>query len=240
MMMQLRFTRAVLPIMLAAAGLAHADEASVKKGVEAFLNAPAVASVTKTPYGGLYEVVLKSGDLIYTDEKVGFLVDGSIIDSKTRRNVTQARQNELLKIDFASLPLDQAIKQVKGNGKRVIATFEDPNCGFCKRLAKELESVDDITIYTFLYPVLGPDSLDKSKNIWCAKDKGGAWNDWMLSAKTPASASCDTSAIQKNTAFGQKHRVNGTPTIFLADGNRIGGFVPAKELERMMSQVGSK
>ncbi|MCP5308721.1 DsbC family protein [Cognatazoarcus halotolerans] len=238
--MQLRFTRAVLPIMLAAAGLAHADEASVKKGVEAFLNAPAVASVTKTPYGGLYEVVLKSGDLIYTDEKVGFLVDGSIIDSKTRRNVTQARQNELLKIDFASLPLDQAIKQVKGNGKRVIATFEDPNCGFCKRLAKELESVDDITIYTFLYPVLGPDSLDKSKNIWCAKDKGGAWNDWMLSAKTPASASCDTSAIQKNTAFGQKHRVNGTPTIFLADGNRIGGFVPAKELERMMSQVGSK
>ncbi|MCB1911579.1 MAG: DsbC family protein [Rhodocyclaceae bacterium] len=240
MMMQLRFARAVLPLMLAAAGIAHADEASVKKGIEAFLNAPAVESVKKTPYGGLYEVVLKSGELVYTDEKAGFIIDGSIIDSKTRRNVTQARQNELSRIDFASLPLEQAIKQVKGNGKRVIATFEDPNCGYCKRLAKELEGVDDITIYTFLYPILSPDSVDKSKNIWCAKDKGDAWNDWMLDAKTPASANCDTTAIQKNTAFGQKLRINGTPTIFLADGNRIGGFVPAKELERMMSQTSSK
>jgi hypothetical protein len=127
--------------------------------------------------------VLKSGELLYTDANVSFIIDGSIIDAKTRKNVTQARMAQLMKIDFATLPLDQAIKQVRGNGKRVIASFEDPNCGYCKRLAKDLQSLKDATVYTFLYPILSPDSTEKSKNIWCAKDKAAAWNDWMVGGK---------------------------------------------------------
>ena len=133
--MKFPFVRSLLATLLLAAGVAHAadDEAKVKKNLESFLNAPAVDSVKKTTYGGLFEVVLKSGELLYTDGNVSFIIDGSIIDAKSRKNITQARMAQLMKIDFATLPLDQAIKQVRGNGKRVIASFEDPNCGYCKR-----------------------------------------------------------------------------------------------------------
>lgn len=237
--MKMPFVRSLLASFFFAAGVAHADEASVRKNMENFLNAPAVESVKKTPYGGLYEVVLKSGELLYTDDKVGFIIDGSLIDAKSRKNVTQARMAQLMKIDFATLPLEQAIKQVRGNGKRIIASFEDPNCGYCKRLAKDLLNLKDTTIYTFLYPILSPDSTEKSKNIWCAKDKAAAWNDWMTAGKIPpaAAANCDTSAVDKNVALGQKLKVSGTPTIFTADGNRLPGAVPLAQLEQAMNQV---
>ena len=238
--MKFPLVRSLLATLLLAAGVAHAaDESSVKKNVENFLNAPAVESIKKTPYGGLYEVVLKSGELLYTDANVSFLIDGSLIDAKTRKNITPARMAQLMKIDFATRPLDQAIKQVKGNGKRVIASFEDPNCGYCKRLAKDLLSLKDATVYTFLYPILSPDSTEKSKNIWCAKDRAAAWNDWMTAGKTPAAAAagCDTSAIDKNVAPGQKLKVSGTPTIFTADGNRLPGAVPLAQLEQAMTQA---
>ncbi|MDD3327295.1 MAG: DsbC family protein [Zoogloea sp.] len=242
--MKFPFVRPLLATLLLAAGVAHAadDEAKVKKNLESFLNAPAVDSVKKTSYGGLFEVVLKSGELLYTDGNVSFIIDGSIIDAKSRKNITQARMLQLMKIDFASLPLDQAIKQVRGNGKRVIASFEDPNCGYCKRLAKDLQSLKDATVYTFLYPILSPDSTEKSKNIWCAKDKAAAWNDWMVGGKAPAAAAagCDTSAIDKNVALGQKIKVTGTPTIFTADGNRLPGAVPLAQLEQAMNQAGTK
>ncbi|MDD2666945.1 DsbC family protein [Zoogloea sp.] len=236
--MKFTFARSLLVTLLCAAGVAHAaDEASVKKGLESFLNAPAVENVKKTPYGGLYEVLLKSGELLYTDANVTFILDGALIDAKSRKNVTQARLTQLQKIDFASLPLDQAIKQVRGNGKRVIASFEDPNCGYCKRLAKDLLGLKDATVYTFLYPILSPDSTEKSKNIWCAKDRAGAWNDWMTAGKVPAAApaGCDTSAVDKNVALGQKIKVSGTPTIFTADGHRLPGAVPLAQLEQAMT-----
>lgn len=219
---------------------AHANEEAVRKAVEAFVGSAAVDSVARTSYGGLYEVVLKSGELIYTDEKASFIIDGRVIDTRTRKDVTQARLAQLSAIDFSTLPLNQAIKQVKGNGKRVIATFEDPNCGYCKRLGKELAQMDDVTIYTYLYPILSPDSTAKSNNIWCAKDKAKAWTDWIVNAKAPASASCDTSAVEKNVALGQKLRISGTPTIFLADGTRIGGFLPAAELEKAIATAAGK
>jgi thiol:disulfide interchange protein DsbC len=232
-----RLARAAWLTTLLAAGFAHADEASVKKALERFVGSPVVESVTKTPYGGLYEVVLKSGELVYTDEATSFLMDGHIIDTKTRRNITQARQNELASIDFASLPLAQAVKTVRGNGSRVVATFEDPNCGYCKKLAQELQTLTDVTVYTFLYPILSQDSLDKSRNIWCAADKSKSWSDWMLQHRTPASASCDTGAVDQNVALGRKLRIQGTPTIFLADGSRIGGYLPAAELEKAIAQA---
>ncbi|WP_374489167.1 DsbC family protein [Zoogloea sp.] len=241
--MKLPFLRPLLAALLMSAGLAQAtapnDEASVRKNLDTFFGTQAVESVKKTPYGGLYEVVLKSGELIYTDAAVSYLIDGQLIDAKTKRNITQARLNQLQKIDFATLPLDQAIKQVKGNGKRVVASFEDPNCGYCKRLAKDLQGLKDATVYTFLYPILSPDSTEKSRNIWCSKDKAAAWNDWMTGNKTPAAApaGCDTTAIDKNVALGQKLRVSGTPTIFTADGNRLPGAVPLAQLEQAMTQA---
>ncbi|CAH1746964.1 Thiol:disulfide interchange protein DsbC [Thauera humireducens] len=225
---------------LAASLSASASEEAVRKNMEAFIGAPAVESVTKTPYGGLYEVLLKNGQLVYSDEKGSFIVDGSVIDMKTRRDVTQARLNELAAIDFSTLPLDQAIKQVRGKGTRVIASFEDPNCGYCKRLAKELAGMDDVTIYTFLYPILSPDSTSKSNNIWCAKDRANAWNGWILDGKVPANADCDVNAVVKNVELGQKLRITGTPTLFLVDGRRIGGFVPATELEKALADVKAK
>jgi len=225
---------------LATAGLAQASEEAVKKGMESFIGAPAVESVARTPYGGLYEVVLKNGQLVYTDEKAEFIIDGSIIDTKTRRDVTEARMNQLSAIDFASLPLEHAVKQVKGKGSRVIATFEDPNCGYCKRLAKDLAGMDDITIYTFLYPILSPDSTSKSNNIWCAKDRAKAWTGWVLDGKVPADADCDVDAVAQNVQLGQQLRISGTPTIFLADGTRIGGYLPAAELEKALAEVKTK
>ncbi|MBS0511157.1 MAG: DsbC family protein [Proteobacteria bacterium] len=214
---------------------AYANEDAVKKAVEGFVGAAAVDSVAKTSYGGLYEVVLKSGELVYTDEKASFIIDGRVIDTRTRKDVTQERLAKLSAIDFSTLPLSQAIKQVKGNGKRVMATFEDPNCAYCKRLGKELAQMSDVTIYTFLYPILTPDSTTKSNNIWCAKDKAKVWNDWIVDAKVPTTASCDTAAVEKNVALGHKLRISGTPTIFLADGTRIGGFLPAAELEKAIA-----
>lgn len=222
---------------VATIGVGHADEASVRKAVEGFIGSPAVESVTKIPYGGLYEIVLKSGELVYSDEKASFLIDGRIIDTKTRRDVTQARMTQLSAIDFATLPLDQAIKQVRGSGKRVLVSFEDPNCGYCKRLGKELTQLKDVTIYTFLYPILSPDSTEKSRNIWCAKDKAKTWSDWILDAKVPAAANCDSSVVDRNIALGQKLRINGTPTLFLADGRRLGGYMPAAELEQALAEV---
>ena len=226
-----------LTVAMTLGGAALANEDEVKKSMEAFIGAPAVESVKRTEFGGLYEVVLKNGQLVYTDAKNSFIIDGNVIDTATRRDVTQQRMNQLAAIDFSKLPLDQAIKTVKGKGTRVIATFEDPNCGYCKRLGKELEEMDDITVYTFLYPILSEDSKTKSDHIWCAKDKGKAWTDWVVGGKAPAEASCDTGAVARNVELGQSLRISGTPTIFLADGSRIGGYVPRTELEKALSAV---
>ena len=216
---------------------AQADEDAVRAGMEAFIGAPVVESVKPAGYGELYEVVLRSGELVYTDAEVGFVIDGRLIDTETRRDVTQERLQSLSAIDFESLPLDNAFKLVRGDGSRVFATFEDPNCGYCKRLAAEIASLDDVTVYTFLYPILNPDSERKSRNIWCADDSAHAWNEWMLNEREPEEASCDSSVIDENVALGRQMRIQGTPTIFLVDGQRLGGYLPADQLDRLLDQV---
>ena len=228
-----------LALALGAATFAHADEAEVKKSMEAFIGAPAVEKVTRTDFAGLYEVVLKNGQLVYTDAKNSFIIDGSIIDTATRRDVTQARLNQLSAIDFSTLPLDHAVKVVKGKGTRVIATFEDPNCGYCKRLGKDLAQMDDVTIYTFLYPVLGPDSDTKSRAIWCSKDAMANWRRWMLDGAVPprSMGECDTAAIERNVAFGRKYRINGTPALVFEDGQRVPGAMPLQEIEKRMAEA---
>ncbi|MBI1905947.1 MAG: DsbC family protein [Rhodocyclales bacterium] len=233
-----KLVRSVVMVCLGAmVGAAGANEESVRKGIESFIGAAAVASITKTPYGGLYEVVLDSGELIYTDEMVSFIVDGRVIDTKTRRDMTQARMTELSGIDFSALPLADAIKQVKGDGSRIVASFEDPNCGYCKRYGQELTQVTDVTIYTFLYPILGEDSTQKSRDIWCAEDKAKTWNEWILENKVPPTGNCDSAVVDRNVALGRKLRVNGTPTVFVADGRRVGGYVTAAQLDAALASV---
>jgi thiol:disulfide interchange protein DsbC len=219
------------------AGNALADEATVKKAVEAAIPGLTIDGVRKTPYLGLYEV-RAGGEIIYTDEKVTYIFTGNIIETKTRKDLTEERKNKLSQIKFSDLPLDMAVKTVRGNGKRVIATFEDPNCGYCKKLAKEMQAVTDITIYTFLYPILSPDSSDKSKAIWCASDRAKTWSDWMVHSVAPsAKGDCDTSNIDKIVSLGRKLNIHGTPTIFLSNGERIPGAVSAAKLEQAMTEA---
>lgn len=226
-------TSACLALLLAA-GAAHADEAKVKQAVEAALGEK-TEGVRKTNILGLYEVRL-GGEILYTDEKANYLITGNIIDLKTRQNLTQERMNKLSAIKFSDLPLELAVKTVKGDGKRVFASFEDPNCGYCKKLAKELQTMNNVTIYTFLLPILSRDSAEKSRAVWCAADRSKAWNDLMVNGTVPAAGTCDA-PIEKVLALAQKYNVRGTPTIFLPNGERIPGAVPVAQLEQKLAQI---
>lgn len=229
------FTLAALFIAQAAL----AGEAEVKKAVEpvlAELFGPGIKAdaVRKLGNFNLYEIQIGS-DLLYTDEKVSYLMNGDILDVKAKKNLTEERKNKLSQVKFSDLPLDMAIKQVKGNGKRVLVTFEDPNCSYCRKLAKELQSVSDVTVYTFLYPILSPDSGEKSKNIWCASDRAKAWNDLMIDGKQPASANCNH-PTEKVSALGRKLNIKGTPAMIFADGSRVPGYMPAAMLEKSLDK----
>lgn len=229
-----KLTSIVLGLGLATAALAN--EGEIKKSIESKFNVK-VESVTKTGYLGLYEVYI-DGHILYTDEKVTAILDGNLIDAKTKKSVTEERMRKLTAIRFSDLPLERAIKQVKGDGKRVLATFEDPNCGYCKRLAKDLQKLDNVTIYTFLYPILSEDSVRKSRQIWCASDRAKTWNDWMLEGKAPAGKEdCDISAVTRNQEYGQKLNITGTPTLFFADGERVPGAMPLPKIEQKLSQA---
>jgi thiol:disulfide interchange protein DsbC len=211
----------------------YAGEAEIRAKIDAFFGMPIVTSVSPLPGGTLYEVVLETKELIYTDSTGSFLIDGQVLDLKTRQNLTSLRRQKLDAIDFASLPLDQAVKI--GNGKRVLVTFEDPNCSFCRKLATELQQVKDLTLYTFLLPILSEDSNTKSRNIWCAKNRGKAWLDWLVDAKTPAAAQCDTAVIDRNIALAHKLDIRATPTLFFVDGSRIAGYRSAADIEQVLA-----
>jgi len=216
------------------------DEDRVRKGVEAFIGLPelAVTSVARIPQGGLYEIVLGNGELIYTDKAVSFFILGNIIDVKTRKDLTSDRLEKLASIDFKSLPLEHAIKRVNGNGQRVIVTFEDPNCGYCKHLGQELQKIKDVTIYTFLNPILSADSIAKSRHIWCAKDKAAAWTAWIIDGKAPPVRECDDSTvIDNNIVLARKLRMTGTPVLFFANGARIVGYREAPDLEQILEKI---
>lgn len=228
----------LLTTMLAAH--AWADEATLKKAVEAAYPKIKVQSVTKTPFPGLYEVFV-DGQIIYTDEKFNYmLVEGRLIDPKNKRDLTGERIDELTKVDISSLPLDKAIKVVKGNGSRKLIVFSDPDCPYCKRLEqKELIGINDVTIYTFLYPLdqLHPDAANKSRAIWCAPDRNKAWQDWILNSQLPKGAgSCDT-PIDQIAELGRKLNIGSTPTMILGDGRRLVGAYPAKDIEKALASV---
>lgn len=228
----------VLTVIGLAAGAAHGSEASLRQAFEAKFPNAAVESVARTPFPGIYEVVF-NGQIAYTDDKLNFVFFGNLVDVRggAERNLTRERFAQIVAQTLRT-STDQAIKRVRGNGRRVIYTFEDPNCGYCKQLQKELAKVSDITIYTFLWPILSQDSVDKSRAIWCAKDRAKAWDDVMLRGAAPQGDGKCVAPFEKNHELTQRFGVNGTPAVFLADGRRVGqGYVAASELEKALSTV---
>jgi thiol:disulfide interchange protein DsbC len=227
---------ALLSLVLSLPATAQQEVDRIKADLKKKFPEAQVEVVRKSGYGGLYEVS-GSGELFYTDEKVTFLLIGAIVDAKTRENVTEARMRKLSAINFDSLPLESAVKIVRGNGSRRIAIFEDPNCGYCKRLERDLATVTDLTMYVFLYPILSPESSEKSKAVWCAQDRSKAWLDMMLKDVQPDGATkCDT-PIDKILAFGRDKRITGTPTIFFEDGERTPGVIPIATFEKRLADA---
>jgi thiol:disulfide interchange protein DsbC len=224
---------------LATGVCAPAQESAIRKTLaERIPQLEKIDEVRSTPMPGLYEVRIGT-DVFYSDAKGNYLIQGELIDTQARRNLTEDRIAKLSAVDFSDLPLADAFTVVHGNGSRKLAVFEDPNCGYCKRFERDLQKVQDVTIYTFLYPILSPDSAEKSRNIWCAKDRVAAWQDHMLREKVPAAASCDTSALQRNLAFGKKHKITGTPTLIFVDGSRVPGAINDAEVEKRLAQAQS-
>lgn len=224
------------------AGTALADskpgmgEEAIKKSLQGKFSDAKVQSVHKTPYAGLYEVMM-DGQLFYTDEKTSYYFVGNVIDAKTQRNLTEERMRDLMRVKFDSLPLESAIKQVKGNGSRKLAVFSDPDCPYCRKLDAELAKVTDVTIYTFLYPIanLHPQAGEKVRAVWCAPDRAKAWDELIQKGTVPQTGTkCDT-PVEKIAALGAKLKVTGTPTLIFADGMRVPGMVPAAQLEKLLN-----
>jgi thiol:disulfide interchange protein DsbC len=224
-----------LAALLFCVNAALAQEAVIRKNIAARLpDFPTIDEVTKTPIPGLYELRM-GNDVIYSDEQGNHLIEGHVIDTRSRVNLTEARLNKLSAIDFASLPLKDAMVWKTGTGARRIAVFADPNCGYCKKFERDLQQVKDVTVYTFLIPILGGDSPEKSTNIWCAKDNTRAWREWMIDGKAPprSMGACET-PMARNLALSRKHKVNGTPAIVFEDGTRVPGAMGAEALEKQL------
>jgi thiol:disulfide interchange protein DsbC len=232
------FLRSAIALCLGAS-LVHAavaQEAVIRKNIADRLpDFPKIDEVTKTPIPGLYELRIGT-EVVYTDERGDHVIEGHLIETKTRTDLTSARIDKLTAIDFASLPLKDAIVWKQGSGARKLVVFADPNCGYCKKFEKEMQQVKDITVYTFLIPILGGDSPEKSRDIWCAKDNGAVWRDWMIKGSAPARSmgQCDTAALQRNLAMSKKFRVNGTPALVFEDGKRIPGAMAPDQVEKQL------
>ncbi len=218
--------------------LAHAGEAEIRKSFAAkFPDMEKLDHVVKTPYAGLYEIIV-NGQIMYIDEQGLYLFDGRVVDLATRTDLTEKQSQKLFAIDFDKLPLNLAIKKVKGNGKRKMAYFTDPNCGYCKKLEKELSKVTDVTLYLFLYPIFQGSNV-MVNNILCAKNPVKAWDELMQNGNPAPAASCKTNTEQV-LALGKKLRVNGTPNLIFANGVQTPGYLPSEELEKHLNEVKAK
>ena len=232
------FRRAALTALLALPLLAAAqDNAQLRKTLAERVPALAqIDEIRKTPMPGVLEVRVGT-DILYTDAEGNFLIQGNLMDTRSRKNLTEERVEKLTAVKFDELDLKNAITIVRGNGKRKLAVFEDPNCGYCKRFEKDLQKVNNVTVHLFLIPILGQDSVDKSRQIWCSMNKAKTWDDWMLRDVTPKGApSCNTDALTANLDFAKKYRITGTPTIVFADGARVPGAINAQQIEQQLAR----
>jgi thiol:disulfide interchange protein DsbC len=195
-----------------------------------------IKTVSPSPLAGVYEVLV-GNDLFYTDANSKYLFQGEIIELATGKNITEQRQADLNRIKWAELVPANALKVVRGNGSRQLAIFSDPNCGYCKRLDKALQQLDNVTVYTYLIPILSPDSAQKSKQIWCSPDPQKAYTDWMVNGIAPSGKGDCTTPIDKNMAFAKTYGITGTPTIFFTDGSRYPGAVQISDIEKKFSTL---
>ena len=195
-----------------------------------------VKSVHPAPISGLYEVLV-GNNIFYTDASGKYLLQGEIIELATGKNLTEQRQNDLNRIKWSDLNQSNAFKTVRGNGSRQLAIFSDPNCGYCKRLEKSLQQLDNVTIYTYLIPILSPDSTQKAKQIWCSADPSKTYIDWMVNGVSPNGKSDCTTPLDKNLAFAKTYGITGTPTLFFIDGSRFPGAVQITDIEKKFSSL---
>ena len=217
---------------------AQGHEATIRRNLsERIPQIPKIEEITPTPLAGIYELRLSTNEIYYSDAQGNFLIQGNLIDTKSKRNLTEEREAKLSAVDFNALPLKDAITIVHGNGKRKLAVFEDPNCGYCKRFERDLAKIDNVTVYLFLMPVLGPGSVEKSRNVWCAKDPAAAWVNLMQKDMAPAAAQCNTAAIDRNLDFGRKYKITGTPTLVAQDGTRVPGAINSTQIEKLLADA---
>lgn len=223
--------------VLLAGQTAGADEASLRKAFAAKFPKAEVQSVTKLPYLGLYEIVVE-GEVLYADENFEYLIDGSIISTKTMSNLTEQKKRKLSAIPFSELPLELAFKKVKGTGERKMAVFSDPDCPFCKRVEGDLAKLDNVTIYMFLYPIesLHPNAPEVSRRIWCSPDKVKAWDDYMLRGVAPGADGACQNPVDKIVEYGRKKGINGTPTLVFESGARVPGAISSAQIENYLSK----
>lgn len=219
-------------------GSLHAQpEQQIKTEIQKKLGANAkVKSVSPAPVSGLYEVLV-GNDIFYTDASAKYLIQGEIIELASGKNLTEQRQTDLNRIKWSDLNPANAIKNVRGNGSRQLAVFSDPNCGYCKRLEKSLQQLDNVTIYTYLIPILSPDSTQKAKQIWCSSDPYKAYIDWMINGITPSGKGECTTPLDKNLAFAKTYGITGTPTLFFTDGSRFPGAVQITDIEKKFNSL---
>lgn len=210
----------------------------IKSKFEAAFDGIEVDEVRPTPFAELYEVRLGT-ELLYTNEALDFVLQGALVDVSTLTDLTAQRVEELNRVDFAQLPLDAAIKQVKGDGSRQLVVFEDPNCVYCKRLHETFAELDDLTVYSLMFPILAPDSRTIAEHVWCADDAPQVWSDWMLNEDRPAEVTCEN-PIDELLQTGLDLGVQGTPAIFFEDGSRVNGWLPADKLEAKLQSVTEK
>lgn len=232
--MKLLATAVFTMLALGSAWAASPEETIRKTVAERIPQLAKIDEVRPAPMPGLYEVRVGT-DVFYSDPQGDYLIQGELVDTQARRNLTEDRIKALTAVRFEDLPLQDAIKIVQGKGERQLAVFEDPNCGFCKRFAQDMQGVDNVTTYVFMIPILSPDSVEKSRNIWCAKDRAKAWKDYMVKGEKPAASSCDTRALERNLAFSHRYKITGTPTIIFTDNARVPGALPAKEVEKRLA-----
>lgn len=235
-----RFSSLALAVALSFAASAQADEALIRKALTQQFPGSDISSIRATPYSGLFEIYL-DGQLIYTDAKAQYVFDGNVVDLKTRTNVTQARLSQLQAIKWDSLPFANAIKTVKGNGARKLVVFSDVDCPYCRKFESELAKVDNITVYTFLYPIEGlhPKAVQMSKQIWCAPDRNKAWDEYITRNVVPVNDGKCANPVDATIALALKLKIHGTPTLFFVNGQRVPGMIPAAQLEKYLAAAGN-
>jgi thiol:disulfide interchange protein DsbC len=229
-------------LTLAVASACFAQEAAIRKNIaQRYPELKSIDEVTKTGMAGVYEIRVNNSEVYYTDAQGDYLMVGNLYDTKQRRNLTEERVDKLTAIKVDALPYKDAFTIVRGTGERKLVVFEDPNCGYCKRFERDLQTINNVTVYMFLYPILGPDSLEKSKAIWCAKDRAQVWQDWMVREQPiPNSVQmCDTNALKRNVELGRSFKINGTPTLVFVDGTRVPGAIDAKQIEKRLTDAKS-